>query len=64
MRHTYYHEGKVEPSLDGLAEYLVREIGIAHELRCRFLLQTHTEREMVVEKERGGILHVGIIYIE
>ena len=46
MRRTYYHEGKVKPSLDGFAEYLVGEIGIAHKLRRRFLLQTHREKEM------------------
>ena len=54
MRRTYYHEGKVKPSLDGFAEYLVGEIGIAHKLRRRFLLQTHRERKKWWLKKRGG----------
>ena len=64
VRRTYYHEGKVKPSLDGFAEYLVGEIGIAHKLRRRFFLQKHTERKKWWLKKRGGggILHVCIIY--
>ena len=43
---TYDHEGEVKSSFDGLTEYLVREICIAHKLWSCFLLQ-------IKRRERG-----------
>lgn len=51
---TNHHESEVKSSLDGLAEYLVGEIGIAHELRGSFLLEGEGEMKSVTLYTKGA----------